>query len=79
MANTKIYTKCPQCGGDGIRSMPDASVQPPVLHDIPCTTCVAGYIDLGEIDLVAITDELAYIHTKVKKIWNKVKDGDPEE
>lgn len=74
MATTKIYTKCPQCGGDSIRSMPDASAQPPIFHEIPCTTCVDGYIEMGEIDLSDMVDKINDIMDKCNDIFEKVSE-----
>ena len=66
-----ITEKCPQCGGDGVRSLPDASQQPPVFHEIPCTTCNStGILNSFELDSTTIDD----IFDKVKKIKKTVED-----
>lgn len=76
MANIKITGKCPQCGGDGVRSLPDASVQPPTFNDIPCTTCNStGILDTFEMDSTTIDDivtKVDYVYSKTDNIITKL-------
>jgi DnaJ-class molecular chaperone len=74
MAATIIYTKCSNCGGDGIYSYyGDAQTSPPVVNQA-CAVCGGtGKVTMGEIDLTTITDAIEYVHGKVTAIWNQVK------
>jgi len=71
----ELLRRCEVCEGRGT-----ISAAPPESGGI-CVHCGGdGLVSSGlYFDDSGITGELTYIHTKVKKIWNKVKDGAPEE
>jgi len=57
MVTIKIYDKCAQCGGDGVRSLPDNSLPDPVFVDVPCATCGGtGQVEVGGLDSELLTD-----------------------
>lgn len=72
MTTSEIKNRCSRCLGTG----EDSNLTPPG----PCVPCGGtGFVARDAIDTTNIMAELDYIHGKVKKIWNKVKDGAPEE
>lgn len=84
MANIKLNVMCSGCNGTGIRSY-NVSPGGALIEENPCSLCggdgkAPGSYTLNDPWFDSVTEELDYIHKKVKKIWNKVKDdGDPEE
>ncbi len=75
MANISLYTKCAQCGGNGIRSLPSGSI-PPVIINTPCLDCGGtGYLGLSELDselLNDMSDKIGDILDKCNDIFEKV-------
>jgi len=79
---------CSHCGGTGIRHFTPTGGVP---YTEPCALCGADGVtdEISGLDDTLIqqiittqaahTAELDYIHQKVRKIWNKLKDGAPEE
>jgi len=89
MGIIKESVQCTTCTGVGSRTYVNRDGQ--TIVENPCLICDGdGRVDyLSGLDDTLIqsiiatqaahTAELNYIHGKVKKIWNKVKDGEPEE
>lgn len=70
MANIKLYTKCPQCGGDGIRQVADGPL-PPVIVELPCAYCSStGYVQDVELDSTKIDNLLDKANNIVDKCNN---------
>lgn len=67
MTELSVRVKCSRCLGTGIDNNDTAN------PNTSCTACGGtGYIQSESIDISAITDELDWIHKKIKKILNKL-------
>ena len=83
MGQISLSRVCGACIGTGIRKF-NATPGGPLVTEDPCSICGGDgrVISLNGIDdtlFLEMNEKLDYIKTKVKKIWNKVKDGAPEE
>ena len=74
MAVIVLYEPCPNCNGTGTY-VPGAPLPP-----TSCIHCGGdGLLTIGHLDITDLMVKIDYIHDKVRKIWNKIKDGAPEE
>lgn len=87
MTDIKLNQLCSACNGAGVRKYNPTPNAPLVIED-PCVECGGDGRAVASLKIESdyfdekfslIMDELGYIHNKVKKIWNSIKDGEPEE
>ena len=67
MTELSIKVKCSRCLGTGIDS------NNPATPNAPCAACNAtGFVQSEAVDISVITDELDWMHKKIKKILTKL-------